>query len=130
MDATSLDANVILRLTLDDVPHQGALAANFVRNSACYVTDVVIAEVVFVMEKVYRIERTRINELFSTFFKLETLTYNEMLINEVFKKYLQFPTLSFVDCYSAIEAFLDENQLATFDKALLRKGGSHVREPK
>lgn len=130
MDAISLDANVVLRLMLNDVPQQAALAENFVRRSACYVTDVVIAEAVFAMEKVYRIERPRIYQLFSTFFKLETIAYNESLISEVFKKYLESRALSFVDCYSAAEAFFYDNQIATFDKALLRKGGDHVREPK
>jgi predicted nucleic-acid-binding protein len=115
---------------LNDVPHQSALAADFIDRLKCYVTDVVIAETVYVMEKVYRIERQRIYELFSSFFKLETIAYNELLISQVFGKYLESRALSFVDCYSAVEAFFYGKELATFDKALLRKGGEHVKEPK
>jgi len=130
MNFTSLDTNIVLRLILNDVPEQSDRAQAFIDRSACYVTDVVISETVFVLEKVYRLERPRINRLMANLLKLETVTHNEPLIKTVFTMYAAFRSLSFADCYSAQEALFYANDLASFDKALIRNGGTHVREPK
>ena len=50
MNLTSLDSNVVIRLILNDVPDQSAKAAEYVGRCPCYVTDVVVAECVFVLE--------------------------------------------------------------------------------
>ena len=130
MNFTSLDTNVVLRLILNDVPEQSTRAQLFVAGSPCYVTDVVVSEVVFVLERVYRLERSRICRSLASFFRLETVAYNEPLIRKVLAMYLASRPLSFADCYSAAEAGLYKNELVTFDRALIRKGGSHVKEPK
>ncbi len=130
MNFTSLDANVVLRLILNDVPKQSRLARRVIDGSACYVTDVITSEIVYVLERVYRFERSRITGLLRTFFALETVTYNEDLIKGALHMYLTSPSLSFADCYAAVEAGFFGHKLLTFDKALIRKGGEHVKEAK
>jgi predicted nucleic-acid-binding protein len=130
MNLTSLDSNVVLRLILNDVPDQSARAAAFVSGSACYVTDVVIAECVFVLEKVYKLERDRISELMTILFKLNTVVFSENIIKNSFDHYKAWRSLSFVDCYSLAEAMLDDNDVVTFDRALLKKSKTNAREPK
>lgn len=130
MNITSLDSNVVLRLILDDVPAHSARAAAFVSESPCYVTDVVVAECVFVLEKVYKLDRERIRDLMTILFKLNTVTFNENTMTRTFELYRAWRPLSFVDCYSVVEAALDGNELVTFDRALLKKSAPNAKEPK
>jgi predicted nucleic acid-binding protein len=51
------------------------------------------------------------------------------MLLDVFELYEERATLSIVDCYAAIEAKHWQNELATFDKKLLKYGGAHVIEP-
>ena len=130
MNPISLDSNVILRLVLNDVPAQSLRAADLVGESACYVTDVVVAECVFVLEKVYKLDRERIKDLMGILFRLNAVALSENLMKTTFELYMKWHPLSFVDCYSIAEATLNENGLATFDRAILKKGASTTLEPK
>lgn len=111
----------MLRLLLNDVPEQSARAAAFVDGSSCYVTDVVVTETVFVLERIYEFERDFIKGLMMTLFKLKTVAYNEYLMKDVFDLYEMAGKLSFVDCYASIEASKWENELATFEKTFSRR---------
>ena len=73
MILSNLDSNVVLRLILNDVPEQASRAARFVDRSSCYVTDVVVAECVFVLEKTYKLDRGFIKNSMATFFKINTV---------------------------------------------------------
>jgi predicted nucleic-acid-binding protein len=129
MSFTSLDANVVLRFVLNDVPTQSRRARAFVAATACYTTDVALSEVCFVLDKVYGLDREVITGLMSAFLRVETIMYNESIIDEVLHLYVRSRSLSFADCYAATEARYFGNDLVTFDKALVRKGGEHVKEP-
>lgn len=129
MSLSSLDSNVVLRLVLNDVPAQASKAANFVRRSSCYVTDVVVAECVFVLEKTYKLDRNFIKESLTTFFEINTVTFSETLIIEAFDLYISLRTLSFADCYSVVEARWRGKELMTFDRAILKKCGLTAKEP-
>ncbi|KXK01558.1 MAG: tRNA(fMet)-specific endonuclease VapC [Acidobacteria bacterium OLB17] len=130
MSLTSLDSNVVLRLILNDVPEQSARAAAFVDKTSCYVTDVVVAECVFVLEKVYGLDRDRISELMSILFKLETVALSEDVMKRTFDLYRASRPLSFVDCYSVAEAMLNDLKVVSFDRALLKKCKPIAEEPK
>ena len=129
MSPSSLDANVVLRVILNDVPDQAERAARYLDRSPCYVTDVVIAECVFVLEKTYKLDRVFITTSLSSLFELKTLSYNEAIITEALDLYGSLRTLSFADCYSVAEAMLNENRLITFDRAILKKCGSTADQP-
>ena len=125
----SLDANVILRFIIGDIPDQAQRARALITGSRCYVTDIVLAEVSFVLEKVIGMDRLSAALVMKKFLGLPTVTYNDYLLNDVIDLYEQKLKLSFPDCYSAIEARLYGHKLVTFDKDLLKHGGSSVSQP-
>ena len=123
----SLDTNVVLRYLLNDIPEQGFKAKEIITNSASYVTDVVTVEVIFVLEKVIGMERSDIVKLVKSFLSLPNLIYNDYFLDQSIDLYGANKTLSIVDCYAATEAKVYRNSLVTFDKELLKHGGSHVK---
>lgn len=125
----SLDTNVILRFLLRDVPEQTAGAVAAVTATDSYVTDVVVTETVFVLEKVYEAPRETIALSMRSFLTLANLTSNASVFSDVFDLYEARPSLSIIDCYAAVEAQVWDNKLLTFDKKLLKYGGSHVMSP-
>ena len=129
MSLSSLDANVVLRLILNDVPDQTAKAARFVGSSSCYVTDVVVAECVFVLEKIYKLDRAIIKNSLKTLLDINSVAFSETLIKQTFDLYALQRTLSFADCYSVAEANLKESELITFDRAILKKCSQRAKEP-
>ena len=125
----SLDTNVILRFLLRDVPAQAARAESAATSPDVYVTDVAITETVFVLEKYYEASRSEIVSSLTAFLALPNLISNAAMFMDVFELYEARATLSIVDCYAAIEAKEWQNELATFDKKLLKYGGAQVIEP-
>lgn len=123
----SLDTNILLRFLLDDVPEQTAKAKKVIVETKCYVTDVVMTEVVFVLERVMGLSRQDIALLTQKFLDLPSIIYNDYFLDQVIDMYKSKPVLSFVDCYAAIEAKAYTNTLLTFDQDLAKHGGPHVK---
>jgi predicted nucleic-acid-binding protein len=125
----SLDTNIIIRFLLRDVPDQSAKAIALVSRGDCYVTDVIVTETVFVLEKVYEAPRDKITFSLRSFMSLPNVASNAELFADVFELYQARPSLSIIDCYAASEAAASNGSFVTFDKKLLRHGGSHVETP-
>ncbi len=124
----SLDTNVVLRYLLNDIPEQSIKSKNVITGSASYITDVVAAEIVFVLDRVIGMERSDIVKLVKSFLSLPNIVYNDYLLDQSLDLYGANKTLSIVDCYATTEANVYGNSLVTFDKELVRHGGSHLRE--
>lgn len=124
----SLDTNVVLCYLLDDIPEQTLKSKTVITESAAYVTDVVVTETIFVLERVIGLKRHDIRLLVKAFLNLPSLIYNDYFLDQVIELYGAQPSLSFVDCYAAIEAKVYSNSLVTFDKQLAKHGGSHVTQ--
>ncbi len=125
----SLDTNIILRFLLRDLPDQSAEAVAAVTTSQCYVTDVVVTETAFVLEKIYGAPRNEIAFSLKSFLSFPNLLCNVDLLTDVFDLYDKHQSLSIIDCYAAVEANVSGNHLITFDRKLLKYGGAHVFEP-
>jgi predicted nucleic acid-binding protein len=125
----SLDANIVLRYLLNDIPEQSLKAKTVITGSESYITDVVTAEIIFVLERVIGMERPDIVKLIKAFLSLPSLGYNDYFLDQAIDLYGGMRALSIVDCYAATEAKVYGNLLVTFDKELVKFGGSHVREP-
>jgi predicted nucleic-acid-binding protein len=125
----SLDANAVLRYLLDDLPTQSQRVRLVITTSPCYVSDVILTEVVFVLERVRRFHRADVAKLIRQLLKLGTVVSNRGLILKTLELYLRKKQLSFPDCYAAVEARLSGDTLLTFDKDLIKHGGSDIREP-
>ena len=124
----SLDTNVVLRYLLNDIPDQELKAKEVITGSASYMTDVVAAEVIFVLERVVSMDRSDIVKLVKAFLSLPNLIYNDYFLDQTIDLYGAKKNLSIVDCYAATESKVYGNTLVTFDKELAKQGGGHVRE--
>ncbi len=123
---TSLDTNVVLRFLLDDVPEQTQLATKLITKDKVYVTDVVVIEAIYVLEKVIGLSRQDITKLISDFLGFSNVVHNPYFLLDTIKLYKRQPALSIVDCYATAEAKAYSNKLVTFDKRLVNQGGDHV----
>jgi predicted nucleic acid-binding protein len=122
----SLDTNVVLRFLLDDVPEQTKKATTVIEKNKVYVTDVVVVEIIYVLEKVIKLSRQDIVRLVTDFLGFANVVYNPYFLLEVIQLYEHHSSLSVVDCYAAAEAKAYNNQLVTFDKRLASQGGKQV----
>ena len=121
MTATgSLDANVVLRLLLDDVPeqHETALAL-FRRRGPLTISDVALIETIFVLGRAYELTREQQSEAVLGLLRQPGIVGSVELFEEAFGIYLQHPKLSFEDCYLVSVAIrMGNSPLWTFDKKL------------
>src|SRR5579884_890782 len=107
----SLDTNVVLRYLLNDITEQTEKARKVITNSACYITDVVAAEIIFVLERVIEVDRQDIGRLIKAFLSLPNMVYNDYFLDQAVDLYSAQKNLSIVDCYAATEAIVYNNTL-------------------
>ena len=125
----SLDANIVLRFILRDIPEQFVKVEALVTSSVCYVSDVIITEIAFVLERRLGVSRRDTALMLKTFLDLPTIMCSKPLLDDVINLFAVQRKLSFPDCYAAAEARRSGNKLATFDKDLIKYGGINVIEP-
>ena len=119
--AGSLDANLLLRLLLNDVPEQHAQAVKLVNGSSrqLVVADIAIIELVFVLGRHYGFTRKAVSEAVEGLMGLTQITCNRVLFERSLQLFLQHPKLSFEDCCLATYSVLNHAEpLWTFDKKL------------
>jgi predicted nucleic acid-binding protein len=130
-----IDANIILRFLLADDEKQFLKAKAFIRKleygeDEALIPEIVFAEVVWVLQKVYNIPREEISEQFS-----KLLHYNgikTILNKEVFIETLRiYPvhSMDIQDIFLAVLAERKECTVITFDKTDFRKFEIDFKEP-
>ena len=119
----SLDTNTVLRLTLGDIPDQAYTVKNLLeRSSQLEVADAVVLEMVFAMEKVYKLSREVVASNVFTIIRHPKINCNRRLFELTIPIYVKYPRLSIVDCALTQYAILNESTpLYTFDKELAEK---------
>jgi len=120
----SLDANIVLRLLLNDVTDQHQAVLNLLQYhpDQFIVSDTAIIEVVFVLERHYTFPRSAICEAINGLATLPQITCNHTLIEKALPLFIKHITLSFEDCCLAIYAELNKAlPLWTFDQKLARQ---------
>lgn len=118
----SLDANIIMRLILGDVPHQCEKILDlFMRRGYTYhISDLAITETVYNLQKSY--SRPDIIKALQKILELPNINANFNLFQQVFPMYLEHPNLSFNDCCLSVYAALNESEpLWTFDRDLAKQ---------
>lgn len=121
--AGSLDANVVLRLLLNDIPEQNSAAAELIesRSEQFAVADTAIIETVFALERYYAFPRAAIEEAIEGLLSLPQINANRALLAAALPLYVRSAGLSFEDCCLHAYAELnDATPLWTFDKKLAR----------
>lgn len=117
---SSLDTNIILRYIWKDIPGQREKAITLMNdeNQIFYISDLVVAEVVFNL-KVDRLRRSSIVAIMKQIFTKKNIRVSEFVSEIVLPYYEEHPALSFTDCYAAFEAEKKGREpLWTFDRKL------------
>lgn len=116
-----VDANIVLRYLLDDHEELSARAADILENHCVTLPVEVGCEIVYVLQKVYAVERKEICQQLSDLL-------NEGLVSmdkpDVFLKALECygdSTLDFVDTLLWAHQLLEGQEIFTFDNKLLKQ---------
>ena len=115
---TYVDANVLLRYLLDDIPEQAEKAANILSLGA-FVTTEVFAEVVYVLGGIYKMPRTEICRLLTGVVNIVHCDKADVVKTglAIFGR----SKLDFVDCILAAHHQMQGVAIETFDKDLLKE---------
>lgn len=121
-----IDANVILRSILDDHPYMTQKAREVIRSGA-YTKPEIIAEVVYVLQKVYSMQRSQIKEILSRVLSVVQCP-DEKCVLSALDLYAQI-ALDFVDCLLVAYHSINGESVFTFDKKLNKYLTSQDKEP-
>jgi predicted nucleic-acid-binding protein len=126
----SLDTNILLRLVLNDVPaHTRAVEALLQQGKGFRVEDVTIVEMVFVLEKLYRMPRIVVLDNVLAVINHEKVVCAKRVFEMALPLYVAEHRLSFVDCMLLAYARIDKRTpLHTFDKALVKHSSGDAKK--
>lgn len=114
-----LDANYILRYLVRDNEEMYLVAKETILNDACMVLNEVVAEVVYVLEKVYKVPKDELVLVVTAFLlKPNIAMFSKKSATLDALKYYEEKNIDFVDGYLC--ALKDEYDVRTFDKKLLK----------
>ena len=114
------DANIILRYLLNDHEELSEKATVIIENNEVLLPNEVIAEIVYVLEKVYEVKNEEISDILLELFKYTNIIVNDIDVLE--EAFLLFGNrrLDFVDtllyAYNKVKGY----EVYTFDKKLNR----------
>lgn len=113
-----VDANVVLRYLLNDIEDQARIATNYLEQHKVNIPTEVIAEIVYVLERVYKISRKEISSKLSSLISYPNIEIeNKEVITESFKIYAQ-RKLDFVDSILCAYKTIRNVEIITFDKKI------------
>ena len=77
----ALDTNILVRFLVEDDPSQterarGVLQRAIQSNSSCFVSDIVMCEILWVLERSYKFRRTEISEVLGRLLRATHLTFS------------------------------------------------------
>jgi len=111
-----VDANIILRYILNDDRKMADYAESIIDSGSAFVLPEVLAEIVYVLLKVYKVERSVISsQLISLIQNIQT---TDKVVMESALKYFAQTKLDFVDCILAAYHSTNGEDVCTFDKKL------------
>jgi predicted nucleic-acid-binding protein len=120
----SLDANIILRYLLNDIPDQCKSATKLLKGARdqLAVADTALIETCFVMERAYSMSREHIGIALLGFMSLQQINCNRILFDRALMLFQSHSALSMEDCCLAVYAELNKAEpLYTFDKKLAKQ---------
>ena len=128
MTAGSLDANVILRMLLNDVPiHHSAALALLSSGDSFAVSDTAMIETIFVLGRAYGLTREQQREAVVGVLGQPQISGSLELFEAAFELYLAHPKLSFEDCYLvSVADSTGMEPLWTFDRKLANQTSARL----
>jgi len=112
------DTNTILRYILQDVQDMADIAEQQLSETGCYVPAEVVAELVYVLNKVYKIDRQIVAKTLDDFFEMRNVSVNSHNVVNIALDVFADTKLDFVDCMLVGYAKIESYEIFTFDKAL------------
>lgn len=113
-----LDTNMILRYMLDDDKESADFVRNILVKDAVLILPEVLAEVVYVLAKVYRVDRVGIAESIEAFLTEPNVQTERPSVIEKGLFYYKTTSLDFVDCLLCAYQTEAGYEVCTFDKKL------------
>ena len=114
-----IDANVLLRFLLNDNEKQANEAKEVISGGSCVLLPEVLAEVVYVLSKVYGIDRDDISASIKKVLSRMHID-NYPVMDKALDNY-EFKKLDFVDCILLAHNRTENSSVFTFDKELGKK---------
>ena len=112
-----LDTNYLLRYILDDIPEQSEMAVEAIRAGASTYAEV-IPEVVYVLDKVYKIERNEVASAIANMLEDVHVDHADVILGAL-ELYAR-TGLDYVDCLM-LSGFQEEgNDFVSFEKKLMK----------
>ncbi len=113
-----VDANIILRYLLNDHGGLSAKAATIIEDNDVLLPNEVVAEVVYVLEKVYNIKNVEICDTLLDLFKFRNVAVDDFEVLEEALLLFSRRRLDFVDTILYAYNKVKGHQVFTFDKKL------------
>ncbi len=113
-----LDANIILRFLMKDNAEMAAEAIEIIKENNVLVTMEVAAEVVFVMQKVYKATRKDIHHMIMCFVNISNVEVSDYLVLSKGLEIFRDNNLDFVDCILCAYNLCRGYEVCTFDVKL------------
>lgn len=113
-----LDTNMILRFLMRDNEEMADKSLEIIKNYNVFVTPEVVAEVVFVMQKVYKATREDIYNMVMSFMNISTVEVSKYFVLSKGLELFRDNNLDFVDCILCAYELCYGYEVCTFDVKL------------
>ena len=110
-----IDANVIIRCILNDCPEMTAKAVEII-DAGAYTKPEILAEVVYVLQKVYSVQRPEIRNMLNKILEVVSCSEKECVIFAM--DLYASVSLDFVDCLLIAYHKVNNENIFSFDKKL------------
>ena len=112
-----VDANIVLRYLLNDNDAFVHESVEIVENKSIHLLNEVCAEIVYVLEKVYKVPRKEILTSVSLILDYQNITSNKSILKEALNIY-QSENIDFVVAILVAYNHIQSSTIYTFDKKL------------
>ena len=113
-----LDANMILRFLLKDDEKSAVIVRDIIKSESVMVLPEIIAEVVYVMTRVYKYERIKTSSGIAAFLNYHSIVTEKYAVVLKALQYFGDTSLDFADCLLCAYHTVAGYEICTFDKKL------------
>ncbi|WAM33908.1 PIN domain-containing protein [Caldicellulosiruptor morganii] len=113
-----IDANVILRLLLNDIAELNQVTRDIIKNNEVLILNEVVAEIIYVLEKLYKVERKEISNTLIKLFAHPNIFVQDLAVITGALKIYADKGVDFVDAVLVAQSKCNGYTVYTFDKKL------------
>ena len=115
---TRVDTNIIVRYFADDIPEMADVSQQILENEEVFISNEVLAEVIYVMCGIYEFSREEVVEALIGLIEFKNIFVERKFFLKKALNLFRTTKLDFVDCLLCAYSEIDE--IKTFDKKLLK----------